>query len=109
MLENIIRAAVEKRCAVAQVKLRKLEREYRESEKLAVERFAKLIRPETIDQVNPELIKAIKQEHEALSYIGNLITQAQADLDTYKRLAYNSKAMQEFIDRHTGIEKRGDK
>jgi hypothetical protein len=38
-----------------------------------------------------------------------LVSRAQANLDFYKRLANDSKAMQEFVDRQTGSDEKGAK
>jgi hypothetical protein len=38
-----------------------------------------------------------------------LVSRKQADLDFYKRLTNDSKAMQEFVDRQTGSDEKGAK
>jgi len=103
--QELIKRAVEVRRIEAETMLNQVKQMYKESQKIAVEHLAKLIGPETVDQENLQLIEAIKREQRDLSYMWDFVIKAQANVDSYKRLTNDSKAMQEFIDRHIGNEK----
>lgn len=109
LVQELIRQAVEVKRMEAERELSQLKRNYNLWQSEAVNSLAKLIGPETADQGSPKLTKAINEWQTALTCSEVLVSRAQADLDSYKRLANDSKAMQEFIDRHTGNDKKGAK
>ena len=100
MLDDLLRKAVDLKRVDAERRWSLAKECYRESENRAIEHLAKLIEPETIDQVKPELIEAIEQEQKQLDYMWSFVMSAQARVETYKRWTNDSKVMQEFIDRH---------
>lgn len=110
MLEQeLIRKAVEVKRVEAGTRLKQIKRFHEESQSQAVKRIAKLLGSETVDQENPKLIEVIRQEQEWLSREEVYITTAQANLEFYEQLCNDSKAMQEFFDRHIGNQKEGAK
>lgn len=110
MLEQeLIRKAVEVKRVEAGTRLKRIKRFHEESQSLAVERIAKLLEPECADQESPQLTEAIRREQEWLSREEVYITTAQANLEFYEQLCNDSKAMQEFFDRHIGNQKEGAK
>ena len=109
LVQELIRQAVEVRRVEAETALSQTKRYYNEWQSQAVKSIAELIGSETVDQENPKLIEAINKWQTALTSMEVLVSREQANLDSYKRLTNDSKAMQEFIDRHTGNDKKGAK
>lgn len=109
LVQELIRQAVEVKRKEAERALSFTRRNYNNWQSAAVNSLAELIGPETADQESPKLTKAINDWQTALTPSEVLVSRAQADVDFYKRLTNDSKAMQEFIDRHTGNDKKGAK
>ena len=107
LVQELIRQAVEVRRVEAETSLSQTKRYYNEWQNQAVKSIAELIGSETVDQENPKLIEAINKWQTALTSMEVLVSREQADLDFYKRLTNDSKAMQEFVDRQTGSDERG--
>lgn len=109
LVQELIRQAVEVRRVEAETALSQTKRYYNEWQNQAVKSIAELIRSETVDQENPKLIEAINRWQTALTCMEVLVSREQANLDSYKRLTNDSKAMQEFVDRQTGSDEKGAK
>ena len=109
LVQELIRQAVEVRRVEAETALSQTKRYYNEWQNHAVKSIAELIGSETVDQENPKLIEAINRWQTALTCMEVLVSREQANLDSYKRLTNDSKAMQEFVDRQTGSDERGAK
>jgi len=109
LVQELIRQAVEVRRVEAERALRQTKRDYNEWQNEAVKSIAELIGSETVDQENPKLIEAINRWQTGLTCMEVLVSRAQANLDFYKRLTNDSKAMQEFVDRQTGSDEKGAK
>ena len=109
LVQELIRQAVEVRRVEAETALSHTKRYYNECQNQAVKSIAELIGSETVDQENPKLIEAINRWQTALTCMEVLVSREQANLDSYKRLTNDSKAMQEFVDRQTGSDERGAK
>lgn len=103
LVQELIRQAVEVRRVEAERALRQMKRDYNEWQNEAVKSIAELIGSETVDQENPKLVETINKWQTGLTRIEVLISRAQANLDYYKRLTNDSEAMQEFVDRKTGL------
>lgn len=101
MLEDLIRAAVDLKRVDAERRWSLAKDCYRESENQAIQHLAKLIEPETMDQVKPELIEAIEHEQKQLDYMWSFVTSSQARVETYRRWVNDSQVMQKFIDMYT--------
>ena len=109
LLEDVIRAAVEKRRDQVAKMYENIAWSYEKSREIGVGILADLIDPASLNETDPDLCREIQHVMESLEFQKQNVDQITNSLQEYERLLSDPCAMQEFIDRHTGNEKKGAK
>jgi|GEM_PF-3176607 len=105
MVDNLIRAAVEKRRDRIAKCYEGLVETYERCREIGIGLLADLIDPTSLKKTDPDLSREIQHVMESLEFQKQNMDQVANNLQECERLLSDPRAMREFIDRHIGNQK----